>query len=91
MTGATQNDSGLSRGHGCGFALANAGHDTRVAASMARSPQYPAHGQHIAARCLPASLRSVFTRHRRQCRLHMPYLQQNGLKSCLRQPGMQPL
>src|SRR5262245_54247653 len=30
-------------------------------------------------------------RHRRQCRLHMPRLQQNGLKSCLRQPGMQPL
>jgi putative ABC transport system substrate-binding protein len=27
----------------------------------------------------------------RQCRLHMPRLQQNGLKSCLRQPGIQPL
>jgi hypothetical protein len=29
--------------------------------------------------------------HRRQGRLHMPRLQQNGFKSRLRQPGMQPL
>jgi len=29
--------------------------------------------------------------HRRQCRLHVPRLQQNGFKSRLRQPGMQPL
>jgi len=32
-----------------------------------------------------------FHRHRRQCRLYMPRLQQNGFKSSVRQPGMQPL
>src|SRR5215510_7404975 len=49
----------------------------------------PSHPQQL---CKPTRILAVrLHRHRRQCRLHMPRLQQNGLKSCLRQPGMQPL
>src|SRR5262249_31523276 len=49
----------------------------------------PSHPQQL---CKPTRILAVRLHcHRRQGRLHMPRLQQNGLKSCLRQPGMQPL
>jgi hypothetical protein len=42
--------------------------------------------------CKPTRILAVRLHgHRRQCRLHVPRFQQNGFKSRLRQPGMQPL
>src|SRR5262249_9480571 len=49
----------------------------------------PSHPQQLGK---PTRILAVcLNRHRRKCRLHMPCLQQNGFKSCLREPGMQPL